>query len=326
MVRIVIHQARRVPPSSPAIRAMADSRELQDRTRGRQGHDDHHEHGLRKIDPLGDVIMKGRPVIKKENGTGEGRGPQTENHFDLSQKMEHFRTDVHRMAIDKSVFNPHLVRMLPAVGHLQKTAGQKGMQYGSKKDGRCHQIEGVYADTVEENGAKSVDMVITINCLCFLEIQEYRSKRRARFRRLTPGMPSTTKRLPPTQHVRWTISARWTLLAAIKWENDHTRDFFAVKAVPMSRPVYRRTDHQKTPAGGSIHGWRHAFNTGDPSIWWLLLPVGVDDILKYGHGGLGPHAGGCNDLLVTPFHVAGRVNPWDIGTVLGNRGRYNPLR
>jgi hypothetical protein len=31
---------------------------------------------------------------------------------------------------------------------------------------------------------------------------------------------------------------------------DHTRDFFAVKAVPMSRHFYRRADHQKMPAMG----------------------------------------------------------------------------
>jgi hypothetical protein len=31
-------------------------------------------------------------------------------------------------------------------------------------------------------------------------------------------------------------------------ETDHNRDFFAVKAAPLPRPVYRRSDHQKTPA------------------------------------------------------------------------------
>jgi hypothetical protein len=36
------------------------------------------------------------------------------------------------------------------------------MHDGSEKDGRCRQIEGVDTDTVEEDGAKPIDLIITI--------------------------------------------------------------------------------------------------------------------------------------------------------------------
>jgi len=137
-------------------------RQLQDRTRGSQGHDYHDEHGLGEIDPLGDIEVKGVPVIEKEYGPCKGRRPQAENDFDLSQKMEELRPNMHRMAIGLAGFDLFLVMMFPTMGNCQKAAGHKGMQNRKKKYGSRDEIEWRLLNPVFENRPQPIGLVLAV--------------------------------------------------------------------------------------------------------------------------------------------------------------------
>ena len=125
--------------------------ELQDGARGGQNHDDHHEHRLCVVRPVGDVVDRRVPAIESHDGPEEDHGPQAERGLDHPQKAEYPGPQVSRISVHLAFSDLLLVGALPLVRRGPEPAGNQGVDNSAEEDESAYQVEWLLGDAVEQN-------------------------------------------------------------------------------------------------------------------------------------------------------------------------------